>query len=192
MTRLTSTHRYITRDPWTGFPILTKPSGPPLETFLTQHRNKIFPADSTQLNASYFPLLASWILQALSALGFIHSHPNFFYHDLCISSCWLSSDLSLSLVGFLAADFKDANGDVHVGFGSFNGPAMRLNRVKSSASASASVSVKSDLFDWATFVFMLMTGKEPERDPEDEWSDVTVQNREGEFPVLEEKLMGGL
>lgn len=133
---------------------------------------------------TYLPLVLNWALQALSGLAFIHSHENFYYNDLSIYNCWLSSELSLSLIGFLNADFRDQQGFFHEGLGSFRGPTLRLTRVKRRAS------VKSDLFDWATFVYTLMTNKDPERDPLNAWQDVPKQIRANDYPQLSENLMG--
>ncbi|KAH6714974.1 hypothetical protein BKA61DRAFT_480978 [Leptodontidium sp. MPI-SDFR-AT-0119] len=176
--------RYISRDAWTGFPILARPTGPPLEVFLDKHRSKMFSSSSSDVNTTYLPLVLNWALQALSGLAFIHSHENFYYKDLSIYNCWLSSDLFLSLIGFLNADFRDQQGCLHAGFGSFRGPTLRLTRIKPHAS------VKSDLFDWATFVYTLMTNKEPERDPFNAYLDVPKQIRAKDYPQLSEHVMG--
>jgi hypothetical protein len=134
--------RYLARDPWTGLPTFVRPSGPPLVGFVGEHRAVMYPPDLAdeyiRLAPAYQPLILSWSLHLLSALRFIHEH-NIIFGKIDHDCCWLSSDLSLSLVGFYDADFRD-----EFGFWSRSWLPGRA-------------SVKSDIYGWATFLFLFLT-----------------------------------
>ena len=132
---------YLSRDLWTGFPVFKKPTGPCLEDFVKDNHLDLYPPtledDHIRLDPKYQPLVLNWALQLLSALKFIHLH-NILYGTLYNRSFWLSSDLSLLLMGFMDAAFRDGYG--YRGYSSV-----------------PNVSVKSDLYGWALFVYRLMT-----------------------------------
>lgn len=175
--------RYISRDPWAGLPILSRPTGPSLEEFIKHHQGIMYPTGTGNHTVSekFLPLVLNWSLQALSGLTFIHSHNDYYYNDLTVYNCWLSSDFSLSLIGFLNAEFRDEWGQLNDGRGNCKGPMMRLTELEPRAS------VKSDLFDWGTFVYQLMTNDEP---GEGTSKEVRAQIRQQEFPTLSRNLMG--
>jgi hypothetical protein len=106
--------KYLGPDEWTGFPILARPSGPPLKKFLLEHSAAMFPPEledsSIKLSPKYHPLVLSWSLQLLSTLSFIHPHSIIYSAQDLMSVCFLSSTLSLLLVGFLDARFVDEYG----------------------------------------------------------------------------------
>jgi hypothetical protein len=133
--------QFLSRDPWTDLPVFTKPSGPGLEKFIRDNHTTLYPPalhnNLIRLDLKFQPLVLSWALQLLSALKFVHSH-NILYGTLEIRSFWLSKDLSLLLVGFMDAAFHDGYG--YQGYSSV-----------------PNISVKSDLYGWALFVYRLMT-----------------------------------
>src|SRR5450756_1895406 len=72
--------RFVDRDPWTGFPILARPSGPVPLIFLQEHVKTMYPSDleghghAITVSETYRPLVLHWALNTLSALKFVHSH----------------------------------------------------------------------------------------------------------------------
>jgi hypothetical protein len=134
---------FQSRDPWTGFPIFTRPDGPGLEKFLDDKDNKLamYPPELSgefvRLDPKFQPLVFRWCLHLLSALKFIHSH-GVLYGSIDNRSAWLTSDLSLLLVGFMDADFHDNNGWW-------------------ARSSVPNVSIKSDIYAWALFAYRLLT-----------------------------------
>jgi hypothetical protein len=133
--------QFLSRDPWTDMPVFTKPTGPGLEKFARHNHVALYPPalnnNFIRLAPEFQPLVLNWALQLLSALRFIHSH-NMLYGTLETRSFWLSKDLSLLLVGFMDAAFRDGYG--YRGYSSV-----------------PNISVKSDLYGWALFVYRLMT-----------------------------------
>lgn len=99
---------FIRRDPWTSLPILALPSGPPLDKFLRHNKAAMYDEDSHRIRATHRPLAYKWALHFASAMEFIHAQ-NIILGDISTAHCWLSSSpaLSLSLVGFLDASFRD-------------------------------------------------------------------------------------
>ena len=142
----------------------------------------MFPPGSTEINTTYLPLVLSWALTYKPSLHFSSStptptssittspSPTTGYHPPYHSH---SSDSSTPI--------SQLQKDVSTPVSAHSTVLLRLSRVKSRPS------VKSDLFDWATFVYILMTGKEPERDPENAWKDVPGQIHEREYPLLDER-----
>ena len=128
---------FIARDQWTGFPILERPSGPPLEQFLRRNGAVLYPADRgaeyARLEPAMVPLVLKWALDALSALKFLHSK-NIAFGRYIRHECWLSADLSLSLVGFYYARYV----------GPFE-------------SQPGDLGLQSDLFEWAGLVHHLLS-----------------------------------
>ncbi|KAH8802493.1 hypothetical protein F5884DRAFT_887029 [Xylogone sp. PMI_703] len=174
--------RYLRRDPWNGLPILARPTGPSLNEFIGNHQAKMYPAGHV-ISDIFLPLVLNWALQALSALKFIHSHNDFYYNDLTVYNCWLSSDLTLSLIGFLHAEFRDGWGQLNDGSGERKGSLMRMTIVKPRAD------VQSDLFDWGTFMYQLMTNIDPREEDHDEaYRQIQAQR----FPNLSKDLAGEL
>jgi hypothetical protein len=131
--------KYLGRDPWMGFPILARPTGLPLEKFIAQNGSFMYPPETTngvKLDAKYLPLVLQWALHLFSALRFVHSH-DIIYHRIPRSVCYLSSDLSLSLVGFLDSVFTDAYG-------------------KRPETPWEEPSINGDLLEWAKFYYVLL------------------------------------
>lgn len=60
---------FIRRDPWTGFPILARPSGPPLDRFLDQNRKSIYDEASHRVRVTHRPLVYKWALQLVLKQG---------------------------------------------------------------------------------------------------------------------------
>lgn len=147
----------------------------------------MYPSDSelapATISGPYRPLVLQWALQLLSGLRFVHSHCIIF-GDLNPSACWLNSDLSVALVGFVSAQFRDSYDVLHLG-STHSGDLFRLSEMQ------RRVSVKSDLFDWANLVFQLMTNRTPVG-PEQPLNTVVAQIARREFPALSHELMGNV
>ena len=147
----------------------------------------MYPSDSESAPATisgpYRPLVFQWALQLLSGLSFVHSH-GIIFGDLNPSACWLNSDLSIALVGFVSAQFYDSYDVLHLGSTNL-GNLFRLSEMQ------RRVSVKSDLFDWANLVFQLMTSRTPVA-PEQPLNTVMAQIAQREFPALSQELMGNI
>jgi serine/threonine protein kinase len=90
--------------------VLAKPSGPSLLAFLDQHGAEMYSAPfdvpSSRILPEYRPLAYQWVLNFISGLAFVHGH-DVIFGDPDLTQCWLSSDLRLSLVGFINAGFLD-------------------------------------------------------------------------------------
>ncbi|KAG9664696.1 hypothetical protein KCU98_g16492, partial [Aureobasidium melanogenum] len=147
--------KYKGKDAATAFPLLEKPGGAPLKTFLAAHRTRMYPENETGSVAStYLPLVYRWALQISSALSEIH-RCEIIHMDVVGSDCfWLYEDLSIALVGFQSADFVNlkgqrVQGDAHYGE-EFRWPWVRNTQHERPTA-------KVDLFDWATLVYTLMT-----------------------------------
>ena len=147
----------------------------------------MYPSNSESAHATisgpYRPLVLQWALQLLSGLSFVHSH-GIIFGDLNPSACWLNSDLSIALVGFVSAQFCDSYDVLHLG-STHSGDLFRLSEMQHQ------VSVKSDLFDWANLVFQLMTDRTPVG-PEQPLNAVVAQIARREFPALSHELMGNI
>jgi len=135
------------------------------------------------ISGPHRPLVLQWVLQLLSGLRFVHSH-GIIFGDLNPSVCWLNSDLSVALVGFVSAQFRDSYDVLHLG-STHSGDLFRLSEMQ------RRVSVKSDLFDWANLVFQLMTNRTPVG-PEQPLNTVVAQIARREFPALSHELMGNV
>ncbi|KAJ4414285.1 hypothetical protein N0V82_008014 [Gnomoniopsis sp. IMI 355080] len=157
------------RDPWTGFPILAKPSGPPLSVFLAEHRSVMYsqPTGASadegvgRILPQYRPLIYQWALHLISGLVFIGSH-SVVFGDLRTDACWLSQPgLALSLVGFLDAGFRSpaiSSGTQYNGSSWRDEPFHPLHVPRFQAVVPT---VRTDLFLWGCLVYELMTGLWP-------------------------------
>jgi serine/threonine protein kinase len=94
-------------------------------------------------------------LHIISGLTFVHSH-DIIFGELNSDQCWLSSNLDLSLVGFINAGFRDRSrgyrlveGDHSSGYG-FAPPSTIRDPTK-----------QTDLFWFGSTVYQLMTGYWP-------------------------------
>ncbi|KAG9671909.1 hypothetical protein KCU99_g7395, partial [Aureobasidium melanogenum] len=186
--------RYRGKDAATAFPLLEKPRGGPLKTFLAAHRTRMYGAatgnshKTSSIAPAYLPLIYRWGLQILSALSEIHGN-GIIHMDIVSPDCfWLYDDLSIALVGFQSADFinmkgERVQGDVHCGE-EFRWPWVRSTQHEQPTA-------RVDLFDWATLIYTLMTDQSP---VEDRIRDVEVQEmiNTGSLPALEEEKLGYL
>jgi serine/threonine protein kinase len=109
-----------------------------------------------QLGQEFQPLVLNWALQLLSALKFIHSH-NILYGTLDVQNCWLSSGTSLLLAGFMDAEFRD-------GYGYWGRSSVH------------NISVKSDIYSWAFFIYRLMTNNHDWPDSGDVPSEIPASD----------------
>ncbi|KAG9765644.1 hypothetical protein KCU73_g336, partial [Aureobasidium melanogenum] len=181
--------KYKGRDAATSFPLLEKPGGGPLKTFLATHRTRMYPENEAgSIAPTYLPLIYRWALQILSALSEIH-HNGIIHMDIVSPDCfWLYDDLSIALVGFQSADFVNmegerVQGDMHCGE-EFRWPWVRNTRRERPTA-------KVDLFDWATLICTLMTDQSP---IDGMIRDIEVQEmiNTGSLPALEEEKLGYL
>jgi nitrate reductase NapE component len=99
------------------------------------------------------------------------------------SNRWLSSDLSLSIVDFLNAEFRDKWGQLNHGYDRRLGPQMRLIHLDSFAG------IRSDVFHWGTFVYRFITGEEPGDEEATEWQIMQLI-RAGCFPIISNEFLG--
>jgi hypothetical protein len=133
--------RHIRREPWTGFPVLSMPSGPHLVQYLRDNRSKMYPEDQStsliKLSSKYQPLVITWGLQLLSVYKFVHSKG--IVLNFSREYCFLSKDLSLSVFGFEDSVFVDSYG----------------NRTRSQAGEYTTT--KDELIHWTKFYYHLMT-----------------------------------
>lgn len=158
--------------------MLAKPTGPTLVEFLTKHEEDLYRLGTASV--PYLPLIFNWALQALSGLAFAHSH-NIIFNDLNMRTCWLSKDLSLSLVGFMGAEFRDEFGELNTG--GHMSQNFRLTLVQKP-------DIKSDIFDWGTLVYTLMTNQLPQGNANHHETKALV--RQQNFPNLASDLMGDM
>lgn len=192
--------RFIRPDAWTGFPVLARPSGPPLRQFLAEHKLELYPQTLIQSAACRVvdrcrPLVYQWALHALSALAFMHAH-DVVCGDLSEDLCWLSAlpSLSLSLIGFPFAGYRRHDrdgryyeaeyfsGDAFSDMGL--GPAQGRHR--------PSPTRQSDLYQWACMIFRLMTSYFPgDRMGLNEIEIASLASRKA-WPVLEPEFMGDI
>lgn len=185
---------FIGRDPWTALPILAKPSGPPLNRFLDQNRTAIYDKGSHRIRATHLPLAYKWALHLASALEFVHTQ-DIVIGDLSTAHCWLSGSraLSLCLVGFLNASFRDRNAELqYLGGTSSNEPFHPLNARQPGSRRSPEPSVQTDLFLWGSIVYELMVGQWP-RHQEGlgrSWGDMDQMTFSQQWLELERKYLG--
>lgn len=110
--------RFLSRDPWTAFPILETPPGMPLCKFLKKNKQSMYstPLDtlSTRVLPEYHHVIYKWALDLITALAFVHSE-DIVFGTLGQENCWISmekpepipEDSSLSVFGFIDAGFKN-------------------------------------------------------------------------------------
>ncbi|KAF7927434.1 uncharacterized protein EAE97_010109 [Botrytis byssoidea] len=124
------------RDPY-GY-LLSKSSIGPLTLALHAH-----PTFTT--NALSLALIYRWAFNTLSALQYLHSR-DVVHYEFCSETLWLEPDLSLSMLGLWGA---------HIGhYCPITGNQMTDIRLEEQF-----VSFQTDLFDWASSVYGLVTEK---------------------------------
>ncbi|KAH7359639.1 hypothetical protein BKA66DRAFT_574110 [Pyrenochaeta sp. MPI-SDFR-AT-0127] len=175
---------FLRRDPWTAFPVLAKPSGPPVTEFIRQHKTTMYSApldtESSRILPLYRPLIYQWALHLVSGLSFVHAH-NIVWGDLNLAHCWLSADaqLSLSLAGFVNAAFSTYPGDWTFGE-AFHPCEHQRDPTK-----------HTDLFLYGCVVYELMTGNWPGNSLTGRsWRDIAMMIPRRQWPALEVVHMG--
>ncbi|KAF7960350.1 hypothetical protein EAE96_000035 [Botrytis aclada] len=124
------------RDPF-GY-LISKSSLGPLTFAL--HSHPTFPNNPLSL-----PLIYRWAFNTLSALRYLHSR-DVVHYEFCSETLWLQPDLSVSVLGLWGA---------HLGhFCPTTG-----NQMLDIGLEERLVSFRSDLFDWASWVYGLVTGE---------------------------------
>lgn len=185
------------RDPWTGFPILAKPSGPPLSVFLAEHRSVMYSQptggsaeEGGRILPQYRPLIYQWALHLISGLVFIGSH-SVVLGDLRTDACWLSQPgLALSLVGFLDAGFRSpaiSSGTQYSGSSWRDEPFHPLHVPCFQAVVPT---VQTDLFLWGCLVYELMTGAWPGSGSSTSRAQAEQMLATRQWPALEEEYLG--
>ncbi|KAM3418201.1 hypothetical protein BST61_g4205 [Cercospora zeina] len=162
--------RFIRADPWTYLPVLAHPQGPPLVDFIKEQRDvlyELYPAESRRtangrIRQNCLRLAYLWALQLASAVHSVHSESrlSIVLGSFFLESCWLTCpDYTLSLVGFLNAEFRDRRSYVlHHGWVDTSEPFHPLYRARG---RDAQPTHQIDLFLWAFVVYELMTGHRP-------------------------------
>lgn len=182
------------RDPWTGFPILAKPSGPPLSGFLVEHRSVMYSQPTAEedrrILPEYRPLIYQWALHLISGLAFIGSH-SIVFGDLGTDACWLSRPgLALSLVGFLDAGFRSPA----ISSGTqYNGTSWRdepFHPLHVPRFQTVVPTVQTDIFLWGCLVYELMTGFWPGSGSSTSRSQAKEMLAARQWPALEEEYLG--
>lgn len=185
---------FIRRDPWTSLPILALPSGPPLDKFLRHNKAAMYDKNSHRIRVTHRPLAYKWALHLASAMEFIHAQ-DIILGDLSTAHCWLSSspELSLSLVGFLDASFRDrSSGLPYLGGTSRGEPFHPLNTRQPGSRRAPEPSVQTDLHLWGCVVYELMVGHWPghEEGAGKSWADMGQMIARQEWPRLEREYLG--
>ncbi|KAG8160634.1 hypothetical protein KVR01_008898 [Diaporthe batatas] len=195
---------FIGRDPWTSLPVFAKPSGPPLGIFITQNKAAMYEEHSGagashRIRPSFRPLAYKWALHLASALDYVHAQ-DIILGDLTSEHCWLSgsgsSSLSLFLVGFLDACYRDnVTGIKYLG-GACTGetfhPLCPL-QPRERGARSREPDIQTDLFLWGCVVYEIMVGRWPGHEvPGRPWQDISMMIPRHEWPTLEREYLGQL
>ncbi|KAI0123658.1 hypothetical protein BJ170DRAFT_639940 [Xylariales sp. AK1849] len=189
--------RFLHRDPFTGFPLLAKPSGPLLAEFLVQHRSIMYSESHetsapstphTRVLPKYRPLIYQWALHLISGLSFVHSH-SIIFGDLCTETCWLSSpSFSLSLVGFVNAGFRVAPSGYLCEGDSYRSEPFHPLHLQGRPRAVPTM--KTDLFLWGCLVYELMTSLWPGQGVGRSDTEIQSMVTERRWPGLERQYLG--
>ncbi|EMR82244.1 putative serine threonine protein kinase protein [Botrytis cinerea BcDW1] len=158
--------------------LLSKSSIGPLTFALHSH-----PTFAT--NPLSLAIIYRWAFNTLSALQYLHSR-DVVHHEFCSETLWLEPDLSLSMLGLWGA---------HVGHYCPNtGNQMTDIRLEERF-----VSFQTDLFDWASWVYGLVTGKGAlavlegfEGGPNEMEEERRRRVAAKQFPVLGEEMLGAV
>lgn len=113
-------------------------------------------AASSRVLGPHRPLIYQWALHLVSGLSFIHAH-DIVFGDVNLAHCWLSSNshLSLSLVGFLNAEFRRSTNGVWYDGGHTNAEWFHPLKHQSNPTS------QTDLFLYRCVLYELMTGAWP-------------------------------
>lgn len=177
-----------------GFPILAKPSGPPLVDFLAKHQLEMYSAASSgklpRILPQYLPLIYQWSLHLLSGLSFVNSH-SIIFGDLHTEVCWLlSPSLSLSLVGFLDAGYLCRKRWV-----TYEGSSTRdepFHPCHIPRMESVVATAQTDLFLWGCLVYELVTGFWPGRGQGKSTEEIQLMITNRKWPTLEKEFLGDI
>jgi serine/threonine protein kinase len=182
--------RFLRRDPWTAFPVLAKPSGPPVSKFIEQNKTAMYSAPSNAVSsrilASHRPLVYQWALHLISGLAFIHAE-NIVLSDFNLEHCWLSSDahMSLSIVGFVNAGFWRRDIGVWYHCSRTSGECFHpLNWT------SDDTTQQTDVFVYGCLVYELMTGFRPGEHMGKSEAEIAMMVSRKDWPPLETEHMG--
>ncbi|KAL6915180.1 hypothetical protein ACHAP8_005771 [Fusarium lateritium] len=186
----------LSRDAWTGLPILRKPSYGSLYNFFEEYTSKLYTvrAEATSPNdrikPEFLPLAYQWSLQLLSALVLIHSH-DIAYGDFLMESCWLSAEsLDVSLAGFIFSEFRDTStGGLCPGRflhgDEFSPRSLPLSRMVRDPT------LGTDMFLFGKLIYCIMTSCEPgEGMGRGPGETARLMREEDWMPDLEDEFMG--
>ncbi|KAH8781202.1 hypothetical protein F5883DRAFT_539605 [Diaporthe sp. PMI_573] len=166
--------------------------------FLTKIRRPYITeaALATESKTTFRPLAYKWALHLASALEFVYTQ-DIILGDLSTAHCWLYGTggraLSLSLVGFLDASFRDRySGIKYLGGASSSEPFHPLNIRQPGVRRSPEPSMQTDLFLWGCVVYQLMVGHWPghEGGAGRSWADMDQMIPRQEWPELERDYLG--
>lgn len=183
------------QDAWTGLPILAKPSGGTLEQFIEKHLFRLYtePLESafSRIKKDFLPLAYQWSLQIASALCTIHSH-GIAYGEITDALCWLSSpSLSISLAGFLGAEFQDTEKNWNFPGFFYSGEDFSP-KYSNHEYGSKSPTVKTDIFIFGRIVYLMMTSLSPGDGMDKSWEEISQMVRDEEWPTLEHEYLGAI
>ncbi|KAJ4349155.1 hypothetical protein N0V95_004850 [Ascochyta clinopodiicola] len=168
-------------------------------------------SSSPQEDRIVLSLYYRWALQILSAISFLHSHRIILNACGDLGSRWLRPDFSIALTGFVNAMIVPEGLDT-LSFDEFSQEHRAEEPLEDtdyrcgeyscySEDGKDMIGVKSDLFQWATFVWRLMTGSEqamvgwPWEPSSPKWDDPTAdygQNRDSLEYAVDQRHLEGL
>ncbi|KAF2742024.1 hypothetical protein M011DRAFT_472602 [Sporormia fimetaria CBS 119925] len=132
---------------------------------IEQKGDSLFTAQSKE-NGILLALYYRWALQALSALRFFHAH-GIYVKVFTARNVWLRSDYSLAIVGIISAVVEgDPITQEEFGEGGWVGDEWieyDLDIADNPYNTRTTGSIKEDLFNWATFVWRLMTNEHSDK-----------------------------
>ena len=181
------------QDAWTGLPILAKPSGGTLGEYIEKHQSRLYsePLQSSacRIKPDFLPLAYQWSLHLVSALSLIHSH-DIAFGEIVDNACWLSSpSLSISLAGFVTADFKHDGLHYHGSLNSgqsFSPMSLSLRRGDSRIIPA----LQNDLFIYGRIVYQIMTSQMPGDGMSKSYDEIEQMVRDHDWPTLERQYLG--
>ncbi|RFU32962.1 hypothetical protein B7463_g3383, partial [Scytalidium lignicola] len=186
--------KFLHRDPWSTFPILAKPSGPPLVDFLAKQRSAMYstPVDGAlpRVLPQYRPLIYQWSLQLLSGLSFLHSR-SIIFGDPRVETCWLAlPSLDLSLIGFLDAGYLSLKSGIKYDGSSWRNEPFHPCHIPKFNSVVPTM--QTDLFLWGCLIYELMTTFWPGHGQGKQSEDIQQMIIRRMWPVLENDYLGDI
>lgn len=146
---------------------------------------------SSRIKKDFLPLAYQWSLQLASALRLIHSR-GIAYGEITDATCWLSSpSLSISLAGFLGAEFQDVEKNWNFPGYFYSGEDFSPKYSKHEH-ASKSPTVKTDIFIFGRIVYLMMTSQSPGDGMDKSWEEISQMVRDEDWPAIEPEYLGNI